>query len=1007
MQSIPKELLDAINSRLKAGDKKPVCRVEVDRMVFIPGRTENVDFLVQQLPDMTVEDSPLDDSGVSTVNSASIVFPVEGHSLNDVSSPYGKRGSGFHYGIDIAANMGTNVLACWDGKVSFVSTSNAYSDYGYYIDIIHQNNIRTRYAHLSKILVKKGDTVKAGQVIGKIGNTGHVTYNGVAVTGSYSDPNSQRSKGLGSHLHFEIQLPNSKGGYDAVDPKKYLDGTNNLFTNYSNSSQTISTVTGKPGTVVLNEKFLSKDWYKNSKYSVDQNFEMFSSVGSTTGVGYSGMAHTFTFNPKYKRDISTGFDIKLHMTRSGFMNVGYISTLGNYDKFTIKVNGKLYVSINNFPFNKYQQVNGIPIPEGDVGIRFDISWTLGSKIQYFSLTNILVQELIPNDVADSNSILVGDKSLDNFILSDTNVEYWDLENVDNFVFNDRRDKVSLQVGEFVYSDTLVLDNVQSIDIDCQYEMESAEATVVISNKDGLYNPDYEPGSFPDFYRKSEWSTYINGVHVGVLSENTPIRIYLGYGQNLQRVFTGLIDKVDVTGDTLTITCRDMYKKIINKVLTETKAYPKVIDPTDTTPVENLDRRQTIIYQAQLQASKFGVDPLFLLAIAQLETQMGTAGWGRAEKGDYILGYGCYSDTDADPDYAGIDKQMYYGAKRMHDALGSRNYQINSLDDVKYFHDGGDLGTSYRWNPDSGWADMVWQIYQEIKSNPSNWTVNVDTTQSNDGNDKVAWVKSAVVQDLVAHAGMFGWRANSEDLNYPDAVIEETYLIEADQKTGMVLKAVPDKEGEFTIEPITSTLTPQGWMNPFVEAYGKTFEAYKYHVNECINEVIKDINYRSYCDRYGTYRLERIRLNTPVVAEFTDKQNLLTILKTIDLSRVRSHLVIVDDVGNEQHYIDKELLMDLKGELRTAVISAPWARTEAAKREVAKKAFYDMKRLSKTLQVSIVGNPALDILDNVVVSDKFTTTRNTYTIKGIRTSFSLDNGYIQIIDLTWMKDGQIV
>lgn len=104
------------------------------------------------------------------------------------------------------------------------------------------------------------------------------------------------------------------------------------------------------------------------------------------------------------------------------------------------------------------------------------------------------------------------------------------------------------------------------------------------------------------------------------------------------------------------------------------------------------------------------------------------------------------------------------------------------------------------------------------------------------------------------------------------------------------------------------------------------------------------------------------------------------------------MVIVDDTGNEQHYIDKELLMDLKRELRTAVISAPWARTEAAKREVAKKAFYDMKRLSKTLQVSIVGNPALDILDNIIVSDKFTTTRNTYTIKGIRTSFSLDNGY---------------
>lgn len=1008
MQFIPEELLKSISARLKAGDRKPVCRVEVDRMAFIPGRIEEVEFLVKDyVPPETVEETWFnsESDGTSKVNSVDIVFPVKGRSLTDVTSRFGKRGSGFHAGIDIGANRGEEVVAAWDGKVKAISTKDLYNGYGFYIDLVHEGGVVTRYAHLNTIAagLKKGDSVKAGQVIGYVGNTGNVRHNGKPVTGSYSVPYSDRAKGLGSHLHFEIRLPDSKGGTYAVDPEPYLKGTNKLFTKSTNTGNVSvgDIYTGFPGEVRLNEKFASKDWYKAPYYQVDANFKTYSSVSSTSVAGYSGTAHSFVFDPKkVKLDVVTGFNIKLEMNREGKMDISYISTLGSYDRFNVYINGKLVRSVNEFPYNQLQKLQAIYVPKGSVTIRLEVKWTRGSKVQHFTLTNIFIQELV-------SGTLEGLKTLDKFLNSDAVIDYWDLEDVESFVFSDTKAKVPLQVGQFVYMDTLVLDNVQSVEIESQYEMESAEARIVLVNKEGFYNPDYEPGNFPDFYKESPWSYYVNGVHVGVLSENTPIRIYLGYGDNLMRVFTGLIDKVDIVGDTITITAYDMYKKIREKVLTETKAYPHEVDPVTTSSLDNLSRREKIIYIAQQQASKFGIDYRILLAIAQHETGMGTLGWGRPEKGDYVLGYGCYSETYADPAYAGIEKQMYYGAKRVKEALASRGGKITSYDDVEYLRTGGDLGTKYTWTPDTNWSNSVWQIYQSILNNPSEWTVNVSGDISDYEGEKVAWVKSAVVQDLVAHAGMFGWRSTEEDRAYPDAVIEETYLIEADQATGTVLRALPGIEGEFVIEPASSILTPQGWLNPFVEEYGKTFKAYEWKVADCINEVIKDLNYRSYCDRYGTYRLERIRLNKPVVAEFKDTENLITISKTIDMSRSRSHLVIVDGSGKEQHYIDKEILMDLKGELRTAVINVPWAKTEAAKREVAKKVFFDMKRLARTLQVSIVGNPALDVLDNIAIIDRNTTTRSVYTIKGIRHSFSVENGYIQIIDLTWLKDGQVV
>lgn len=90
---------------------------------------------------------------------------------------YGYRGK-WHNGIDIAASVGTPVLAAESGVVVAVGNQDAYcykGAYGKFIVIKHQNNLATLYSHLSRQITQKGDTVTRGQVIGYSGKTGYAT----------------------------------------------------------------------------------------------------------------------------------------------------------------------------------------------------------------------------------------------------------------------------------------------------------------------------------------------------------------------------------------------------------------------------------------------------------------------------------------------------------------------------------------------------------------------------------------------------------------------------------------------------------------------------------------------------------------------------------------------------------------------------------------------------------------------------------------------------------------
>jgi len=104
-------------------------------------------------------------------------------------SGFGKRIHPFHKGlyehpgIDIAATRGTEIVATADGYVSDLTRSDLLAGYGNQIEITHNEELVTRYAHLEEILVKRGQKVKKGQVIGTVGNSG----------GS-----------IAPHLHYEV-----------------------------------------------------------------------------------------------------------------------------------------------------------------------------------------------------------------------------------------------------------------------------------------------------------------------------------------------------------------------------------------------------------------------------------------------------------------------------------------------------------------------------------------------------------------------------------------------------------------------------------------------------------------------------------------------------------------------------------------------------------------------------------------------------------------------------------
>jgi hypothetical protein len=136
-----------------------------------------------------------------------LTYPLQGKTFS-VTSNFGQRDTGNHKGIDLKAESGTRVVAAASGRVIKADTTSDPNGYGGQVSIRHDadgNTFYTKYAHLRKIDVSKGDIVNKGEVIGESG-------------GGKNDPNRGRS--TGPHLHFEILDSTSK----SIDPTSYLKG---------------------------------------------------------------------------------------------------------------------------------------------------------------------------------------------------------------------------------------------------------------------------------------------------------------------------------------------------------------------------------------------------------------------------------------------------------------------------------------------------------------------------------------------------------------------------------------------------------------------------------------------------------------------------------------------------------------------------------------------------------------------------------------------------------------
>jgi murein DD-endopeptidase MepM/ murein hydrolase activator NlpD len=201
-----------VSTLIEVNRLKPSAPLQVGQRLFIPGATATRQ--VETPRQLTTDErtalerslqedlslpsaSPLGEvpspalPGIRT--DAYFVWPLHG----PVTSPFGPRNGRLHAGMDIGSPHYQEVVAAADGEVIYAG--NTGRSLGKTVVLQHGQGIRTVYAHLSIIIARERDTVRQGQAIGGVGDTGRAT---------------------GPHLHFEVR----RNGVP-VNPAGYLPGT--------------------------------------------------------------------------------------------------------------------------------------------------------------------------------------------------------------------------------------------------------------------------------------------------------------------------------------------------------------------------------------------------------------------------------------------------------------------------------------------------------------------------------------------------------------------------------------------------------------------------------------------------------------------------------------------------------------------------------------------------------------------------------------------------------------
>lgn len=186
------------NSDYYSGVWKSNTETYEDATKFLTGRYATDTSYNQKLNGLieTYELTEYDKEKAETkVSAEGYVVPVENYTI---SSVYGPRGGEFHRGLDMAAVQGEPIYA---SKAGTVIRAEFHYSWGNYVVVEHEDGMTTLYAHQSQYVVKTGDKVEQGQLIGHVGSTGNST---------------------GSHLHFELCRDASLNQSQLVDPSSVL-----------------------------------------------------------------------------------------------------------------------------------------------------------------------------------------------------------------------------------------------------------------------------------------------------------------------------------------------------------------------------------------------------------------------------------------------------------------------------------------------------------------------------------------------------------------------------------------------------------------------------------------------------------------------------------------------------------------------------------------------------------------------------------------------------------------
>jgi murein DD-endopeptidase MepM/ murein hydrolase activator NlpD len=146
--------------------------------------------------------------------------PVKGTAL---TSGYGVRSDPFrgraamHAGIDLAGPLGTAIYATADAIVGRSEWANGY---GNLIELNHGRGIQTRYGHLTRSIVRAGQRIKRGELIGYMGSTGRST---------------------GSHLHYEVRIDGK-----AVNPIPFMEASDYLLAVQRRAAAAVKVAMGGP-----------------------------------------------------------------------------------------------------------------------------------------------------------------------------------------------------------------------------------------------------------------------------------------------------------------------------------------------------------------------------------------------------------------------------------------------------------------------------------------------------------------------------------------------------------------------------------------------------------------------------------------------------------------------------------------------------------------------------------------------------------------------------------------